>query len=44
MQPKTLYPQKDNKVKVRTRDFKIVACVSLVWCISFLFLVTIFTI
>ena len=27
MQPKTLYPQRDNGVKVRTRDFKIVACV-----------------
>lgn len=44
MQPKTLYPQKDNKVKVRTRDFKIVACVSLVWCISFLFLQIMFNI
>lgn len=38
--PKSLYPQRDNSVKVRTRDFKIVACVSLVWCISFLFLLT----
>ena len=44
MQPKTLYPQRGNSVKIRTRDFKIVACVSLVWCISFLFLITIFTI
>ena len=37
--PKSLYPQKEEpKIKVRTRDFKIVVCVSLVWCISFLFL------
>lgn len=42
--PKSLYPQKDNATKIRKRDIKIVTCVSLVWCISFLFLITIFTI
>lgn len=38
MPPKTLYPQRDASIKVRTRDIKIVVCVSLVWVISFLFL------
>lgn len=41
--PKSLYPQKDDGIKVRTRDLKIVACVSAVWCISFLFLLVMFT-
>lgn len=43
--PKSLYPQKDvPKVKIRTRDLKIVVCVSLVWAISFLFLQIVMTI
>ena len=38
---KSLHPQTEEKVfpiKVRERELKIVVCVSLVWCISFLFL------
>jgi len=35
---KSLYKQQDPKVKIRTRDLKIAVCVSLVWCISFIFL------
>ena len=42
--PKSLYPQKDNATKIRKRDIKIVTCVSLVWCISFLFLQIMFNI
>lgn len=42
MPPKTLYPQKDVKTKIRTRDLKIVVCVSIVWVISFLFLLIVF--
>lgn len=42
--PKTLYPQKDNATKIRTRDFKIAVCVSIVWCVAFLFLTIMFTI
>ena len=40
--PKSLYPQKDESVKIRSRDFKIVVCVSMVWCISFAFLLFMF--
>ena len=40
--PKSLYPQKDNATKIRKRDVKIVTCVSLVWCISFMFLILCF--
>lgn len=40
--PKSLHPQKQTKtfpIKVKERELKIVVCVSLVWVISFLFLI-----
>ena len=42
MSPKSLHPQKETKtfpIKIKERELKIVICVSLVWCITFLFLI-----
>ena len=41
MPPKTLYPKQEEQtfpIKIHERELKIVICVSLVWCITFLFL------
>ena len=42
MPPKSLYPKKNEATKIRTRDMKIAICVSIVWVVSFLFLLLCF--